>query len=85
MVVTVVSADLTCTNGQVYVKITNNQEKVLERCLPSSTNNQYELIMKDTTGLWDSGAWVAIEGVNGNVVLKAIMTTKLSESRPLSL
>ena len=113
MVVTVVSADLTCTNGQVYVKITkkllsganeeslvirsgstdvftspvfsNNQEKVLERCLPSSTNNQYELIMKDTTGLWDSGAWVAIEGVNGNVVLKAIMTTKLSESLPLSL
>ena len=113
MVVTVTNADLTCTNGEVYVKITkklvnganqesfvirsgstdiytspvfsNNQEKVLERCLSSSANNQYELVMKHPTGLWDSGAWIAIEGINGNVVLKAMMTTKVSESLPLSL
>ena len=65
--------------------LTNNQERVLEVCLPQTTNNQYTLGMYDTTSYWSSGAWLMIEGINGNRVFKGMMTTSRTQEQPLSL
>ena len=65
--------------------LTNNQERVLEVCLPQTTNNQYTLGMYDTSSYWSSGAWLMIEGINGNRVFKGMVTSSKTQEQPLSL
>ena len=66
--------------------LTNNQERVIEVCLTSSTNNQYTLQMSDTAGdSWSDGAYIMMEGINGNIVYKAMMTESRTQTEPLSL
>ena len=62
------------------------QTRTLETCLPNSVNQQYSLKMLDSgNDSWHSGAWIELIGINGNVVLKAMMTEGSEEIIPLSL
>ena len=55
--------------------LVNSDVRVLEVCLQPSTNSQYSLEMKDSYGdSWSNGAWIEIEGMNGNIVYKGMMT-----------
>ncbi|KNB41443.1 hypothetical protein JH06_5453 [Blastocystis sp. subtype 4] len=65
--------------------LTNNQERVLEVCIPQTTNNQYTLRMCTTSSYWANGAWLMIDGINGNRVFKGMMTTSGNQTQPLSL
>ena len=66
--------------------LVDDEERVLEVCLPNSSNQQYSLELYDYSfDAWSSGSWISIQGINGNVVLKAIMTEEYMESIPLSL
>ena len=66
--------------------LVNNQERVLEVCLSSATNNQYTIEMKDSLNdSWTNGAWIKIEGINGNVVYMAMMTEKTTQTEQFSL
>ena len=57
-----------------------NDVRTLEICLPQTTNNVYTLQMKDSGGdSWSNGAWISIEGINGNLVFKQMMTAGLEE------
>ena len=53
----------------------NNEERTIEQCLTSSTNNQYTLKLIDSyVDSWYNGAYLAIYGVSGNVVFKSFLT-----------
>ena len=52
----------------------NNQQYVYEICLNTSSNHIFTLVMGDSSGTWSSGAWIEIEGMNGNIVYKGMMT-----------
>ena len=63
-----------------------NEVRVLETCLPVSTNNQYTLQMEDNCGdSWSDAAWISIEGINGNLVLKYMMIAGFVETVNFSL
>ena len=64
----------------------NNEERTIEQCLTSSTNNQYTVKMIDSYGdSWYDGAYLAIYGVSGNVVFKNFMTASDEETYQFSL
>ena len=64
----------------------DNSERVLETCLGSPTNNIYSLHMYDSGGdSWSDGAWISIEGINGNLVFKQMMTAGSIETYQFSL
>ena len=47
----------------------NNQQYVNEVCLTASSNHIFTLVMMGSGGFrWSSGAWIEIEGMNGNIV-----------------
>ena len=53
----------------------DNEERTIEQCLTSSTNNQYTVKLIDSYGdPWYDGAYLAIYGVSGNVVFKSFLT-----------
>ena len=53
----------------------NNEERTIEKCLTSTTNDQYTVKMIDGYGdSWYDGAYLAIYGVSGNVVFKSFLT-----------
>ena len=65
---------------------TNNNETILDICLPSSSNYQYTLVMKDSgNNTWSNGAWIELRNSYDTVVLKAIMTKEIEETIPFSL
>ena len=64
----------------------NNEERTIEQCLTSSTNNQYTLKMIDSYGnSWYNGAFLTIYGQYDNVVFKNFMTAGDEEVHPFSL
>ena len=64
----------------------NSATRTLETCLPASTNNQYRLEMYDSQNdSWADGAWLSIEGINGNLAFKGMMTEASTEIFPISL
>ena len=64
----------------------NQDERTIEVCIQASTNNQYTIVFTDSgNDSWSDGAWIKIEGVNGNIVYKAFMIANSEESHPLSL
>ncbi|KNB41579.1 hypothetical protein JH06_5160 [Blastocystis sp. subtype 4] len=66
--------------------LVNNQERVIEQCITASNHNQYTLQMSDSAGdSWSDGAWLMIEGINGNVMYKVMMTESRTQTEPLSL
>ena len=55
----------------------DNQEQVLEVCLPFSVSSLYSLKMLDGgNDGWSDGAWVVIRDVTGAIVIETIMTEK---------
>ena len=64
----------------------DNSQRVLEICLEKTFNSQYRLQMNDSGGdSWSDGAWISIEGINGNTVFKQMMSAVTSEEYPFSL
>ncbi|KAK8808096.1 hypothetical protein WA171_001321 [Blastocystis sp. BT1] len=64
----------------------NNQQYVYEVCLNSSSNHIFTLVMGNSIGgTWPSGAWIEIEGMNGNIVYKGMMTEKRVQTEQFSL
>ena len=64
----------------------DNEERTIEQCLSSSSNNQYTLKMIDSYGnSWYNGASLTIYGQYGNVVFKNFMTAGDEEVHPFSL
>ena len=64
----------------------DNEERTIEQCLTSSTNNQYTLKMIDDYGdSWYNGAYLTVYGQYGNVVFKNLMTAGDEETHQLSL
>ena len=64
----------------------NNEERTIEQCLTSSTNNQYTLKLIDSYGdSWYNGAYLAVYGQYGNVVFKNFMTDDDEETYQISL
>ena len=57
-----------------------------EYCLATSPNDQYTITLVDRMGdSWDSGAFVSVTGLYGNVVFKYYLTKTISETFPLSM
>ena len=68
--------------SKIYTSPTfaNNEERTIEQCLASSTNNQYQLKMKDGYGdSWSGGSFLTIEGPYGNRVFKAFLADSYEE------
>ena len=64
----------------------NYETRTIERCLTTSTNNQYTVEMIDSYGdSWYNGASLAIYGKHGNVVFKNFMVDKRKETYTVSL
>ena len=63
----------------------NNQQYVYEVCLNASSNHIFTLVMGDSSGTWSSGAWIEIEGMNGNIVYKGMMTERSVQTEQFSL
>ena len=62
------------------------QHYVYEVCLNASSNHIFTLVMKcSQNGLWSSGTWIEIEGMNGNIVYKGMMTEKSVQTEQFSL
>ena len=55
--------------------------RTIETCLATSTNNQYVLRMQDS----GNTAWLEVYGVNGNQMLKVMMTETTQEDVNMSL
>ena len=75
-------------NAIVYTSPTfeNDKLRTLEACLPSSTNNQYILEMKDSgNNRWAYNSYLEVVGVNGNTIFKSFMIELSLEVYPLSL
>ena len=65
---------------------TNNNQTTLSICLPSTSNSQYTLVMRESgNGTWSGGAWIELRNIYDTVILKTIMTKNLEESIPFSL
>ena len=61
-------------------------EDEFEECLPSSTNHIYTLLMTDSmSDSWNDESTISIYGVNGNLVLKAMMTNIDTETYNFAL
>ena len=62
------------TGGTIYYTspvLANNDERTFEVCLPATTNSQYRLGCYDGgNDSWSDGAWIQLEGINGNTVFK---------------
>lgn len=57
-----------------------------EYCLATSPNDQYTITLVDRMGdSWDSGAFVSVAGLYGNIVFKYYLTKTISEVFPLSM
>ena len=68
------------------VSANSNELTSYEYCLPITTNYQYVLYMKDSIGdSWSDGSWIALYGLNGDVVYKGIMVEPSEEAVPFSL
>ena len=65
--------------------LTDYSERVIETCLPKSTNLQYTVKLISTTSGWTDGAWIKAEGFNGNVIFKHMMTDYDEDVYGLSL
>ena len=65
--------------------LVNNEERELEVCLDPTTTGMYSLLMKDTSSYWTNGAWIQIEGINGNLVFKGMMVASKTETYQFSL
>ncbi|KNB42133.1 hypothetical protein JH06_4646 [Blastocystis sp. subtype 4] len=64
----------------------NQDEREVEACVQKSVNCQYTIVLSDRgNDGWSDGAWLKIEGVNGNVIYKTFMINTSEESHPLSL
>ena len=64
----------------------DNQEYVYEVCLNASSNHIFTLVMKDSGGYsWSVGAWIEIEGMNGNIVYKGMMAEDSVQTEQFSL
>ena len=64
----------------------NNEERTIEECLTSSTNNQYTLRLIDSYGdCWYSKSYLRVYGQYGNAVFKNFMTASDEETYQISL
>ena len=63
----------------------NNQQYVYEVCLNASSNHIFTLVMKDSGPRWFPGSWIEIEGMNGNIVYKGMMTEDRVQIEQFSL
>ena len=71
---------------QTSAAFAKTETRTDEYCLTSSTNDQYTFKMIDSVGdSWDSGAWVSVAGLYGNVVFKYYLTTSRQEEYDLSM
>ena len=62
------------------------QQYVYEVCLKSSSNHIFTLVMKCSQNRrWSSGTWIEIEGMNGNIVYKGMMTEGRVQTEQFSL
>ena len=61
-------------------------EDEFEECLPASTNHIYTLVMEDSmSDSWSDESTISIYGVNGNLVLKAMMVNIDTETYNFAL
>ena len=66
--------------------LADRDERVFEVCVQSTTNQQYSLGFYDSgNDSWSDGAWIKLEGINGNVAFMGFMSASNSETHPLSL
>ena len=66
--------------------LSSNEERELETCLTKTTNSQYELHVRDSVSdSWSDGAWIALYGVDGNIVFKNLMSERTSQIYTFSL
>ena len=65
--------------------LVNNDVRELEVCLDPAMTGIYDLLMKDTSSYWTNGAWIQIEGINGNLVFKGMMIGSKTETYQFSL
>ena len=57
-----------------------------EVCLTASSNHIFNLEIRDSAAdAWSSGAWIEIEGMNGNIVYKGMMTERSVQTEQFSL
>ena len=64
----------------------DNQEQVLEVCLPFSVSSLYSLKLLDTgNDGWSNGAWIVIRDMTGGIVIETIMTEKSVQIEQFSL
>lgn len=74
------------TTAYTSPTLTNSETRTLEVCLPSSTNSQYSLEMKDSYGdSWTDGGWIELYGINGNMAFKGMMVESRTETHLFSL
>ena len=64
----------------------NNENRVIEQCISSSTNDQYVIDMIDSYGdSWSTGSFLTIYGKYGNIVFKNMLTDSRKETYTVSL
>ena len=64
----------------------DNQDQILEVCLPFSVSSLYSLKMLDTgNDGWSDGAWIVIRDLTGGIVIETIMTEKSVQIEQFSL
>ena len=69
-----------------FPSFSNNQQYVYEVCLNASSNHIFNLEIRDSAAdAWSSGAWIEIEGMNGNIVYKGMMTEGSVQTEQFSL
>ena len=63
-----------------------NEERTIEQCLTTSTNNQYTVELLDSYGdCWSAGSYLTIYGAYGNAVFKNYMTDNSKDTFTFSL
>ena len=80
----------TITSGSAVVfsspTLADVEDRTFELCIPNTANGLFLLTMNDgMSDSWSDGAWILIEGVNGNTVLKTMMTELVSETARFAL
>ena len=64
----------------------DSEERILEVCLPATDFYQYTIHMHDSAGnSWTNGAWIKMEGFDGNLAYMGMMSQKSDEDVPFSL
>ena len=64
----------------------NNENRVIEKCITSTTNNQYKIDLLDSYGdSWTTGSHLTIFGQYGNAIFKNMLTAPRKETYTLSL